>query len=146
MPRLLEFAAEFEHRLPLAVGYVWRHHINRPDLNHVSGGAGILFSQAAVTRIVPQLYTAVCPFDTFQDDTLSRCAQASGVLLLHDSRWKWHGRLAFLTPGADQMLYHDALSAITSHYLDGQTMVAISDFVYSNEARWLQLKLISEST
>jgi hypothetical protein len=75
IPRLVEFVNDLDHRLPLLAGYVWRHGVHL-DMNHVSGGAGMLMSQEGFRRIASNLYNR-CPYDYMGVGTFLGCSRGA---------------------------------------------------------------------
>lgn len=71
--------------VPVVVGYVFRG-LLRFRVGHsssISGGAGMLLSAAAARAISAAMYTPACPFTGLNDMSLSRCAHALAIPLLH---------------------------------------------------------------
>jgi hypothetical protein len=73
-----------DHRVPAAVGYVYRGMLRfgSEHRSSIFGGAGILLSAGAAAAMAPALYTAACPFTGVADITLSQCAYNLDVPLV----------------------------------------------------------------
>ena len=117
VPSLLEFVSPFPPSLPLSFSHIYLRH-NRAVYN---GGAGMLFSNEAFSRIAAALFTSKCSLDDIppaplnNDNILSACAYFSGVLKVTSSKFSSYGGTEFIDPLDD------------SGWLDQITMHKVTD-------------------
>ena len=120
VPSLLEFVSSFPPGLPLSFSHIYLRH-NRAVYN---GGAGMLFSNEAFTRIAAALFTSSCslndipPAPMNNDNILSACAYSSGVLKVTSSKFSSYGGTEFIDPLDDT----GWLDQITMHKVTNKTL------------------------
>lgn len=84
--------AGFSSDLPVIVGKQlsggrW---MQRPTA-WLAGGSGMFFSAPAARLVAAALYTDACPFDTWNDVTIGRCAESLGIPQVHSPGLEEYG-------------------------------------------------------
>ena len=102
VPALLSYLQLFDHRVSLSLGFIWDD-LWISDWSFHSGGAGVVFSQAAFVSVIPAIYSNECPFDAANDVTWMRCEKRKGVTKIHSDRFSpdavpLHGEFQRLLP------------------------------------------------
>jgi hypothetical protein len=91
VPFLMRFVQPLPHELPLLVGHMWDAAVWEPirNISWPSGGAGMLLSRTAYSRIVPKLFTDACHVTRSHNDlTLGLCAPNASVAKVHSQKFK----------------------------------------------------------
>ena len=86
VPALLSYLQLFDHRASLSLGFLWDD-VWVAKWSFVTGGAGVIFSQAAFVSVVPAIYGEECPFNTANDVTWMHCQKRKGVTKIHSDRF-----------------------------------------------------------
>lgn len=123
VPSLLDYTASFPSNLPLSFSHIYLRH-NRAVYN---GGAGMLFSNEAFTRIAAALFTQKCSLDDVppapmnNDNILSACAHSTGVLKVTSSKFGSYGGTEFIQPLDDT----GWLDQITMHKVTNKALAEV---------------------
>lgn len=93
---------------------------NRWHSGVFNGGAGIVLSSAGFSAISGALYTAQCPFDKANDDTVTLCIKnLGGFRTLHSNLFSWY-------PKEPITSYRDFMEMATMHSIkDPALMLAL---------------------
>ena len=119
VPALMSYLQLFDHRASQSFGYIWDN-TGVLGWSFHSGGAGVVFSQAAFVSMVPAICSKECPFDHANDVTWMRCQKRMGVTKIHSDRFSpdavpLHGEFKRLLPGW-------YVGRITFHYINDLRM------------------------
>ena len=85
---LSEFVQKYSPTFPMALGHIL-HRRGRSSTDWFNGGAGVLFTRAAVEAIVENLHSPVCPcrYGTPNDLYITSCCKPLGVLRVHTEKF-----------------------------------------------------------
>lgn len=86
---LSEFVQKYSPAFPMALGHIL-HRRGRSLSDWFNGGAGMLFTRAAVEAIVKSLHSHVCPcsYGTPNDLCFATCCKTLGALCVHSEKFK----------------------------------------------------------
>ncbi|RKP21212.1 hypothetical protein ROZALSC1DRAFT_20711 [Rozella allomycis CSF55] len=82
VPATIHFLSQYDSRLLTAFGYIWDKLFEKDEAFH-SGGAGIILSYPAFSKVSDSLYTDKCPFMDWNDVTIANCLYRTGVFKVH---------------------------------------------------------------
>ena len=82
---LLRDLQQHSRMVPFVMGNVFDRVTGRFDMTYCLGGAGFVMPLVAARMLAAALYTPVCPFMEFNDDTLGLCAMTLNVTAVHNA-------------------------------------------------------------
>ena len=84
-PNIASVVGQFEPLAPLVIGCIFDGPAWSPSNRYAwpSGGAAIVMSAPAAVAIARGLHTPTCPFESYNDLTIGRCATALGIAQVH---------------------------------------------------------------
>lgn len=95
---LNKFTESLDPTNPFTYGYRYKHKI--PPNGYIGGGAGILFTNESMSRLVNKIKNGECDkfLNMYGDVTIGGCANASGILIGNSSDVRNRPRFNYIPP------------------------------------------------